>query len=155
MELKTVFKTLVIVDLLLFVFLIIEMFFQSEEVATISDQLSFGIFNTAESEMIGVVLAFILIFIYVISLILLYLFINIGKYLFTFSFVATLLYALVSGPMISTSLGYTLDWLEGATEGAILILLYCSPVFGDAQNKQESPSNDFEIIAKQKPMKDK
>ena len=58
MDLEKVFKNLVILDFLFFIFVTVEMlFFQSEEVATISDQLSFGIFNTDASAMIGGVFA--------------------------------------------------------------------------------------------------
>ena len=129
MDLEKVFKNLVILDFLFFIFVTVEMlFFQSEEVATISDQLSFGIFNTDASAMIGGVFAIILLIIYLISFLLLYSFKYFGKYLFTLAFIVGILFSLVAGPAISTSLGYTLDWLEGAIEGAILILLYFSPI---------------------------
>ena len=35
---------------------------------------------------------------------------------------------LTAGPVISSSLTYTLEWIGGASSGAILVLLYFSPI---------------------------
>ena len=35
---------------------------------------------------------------------------------------------LTTGPIISSSLTYTLEWIGGATSGGILVLLYFSPI---------------------------
>ena len=96
MDLEKVFKNLVILNFLFFIFIIVEiLFFQSEEVATISDQLSFGIFNTDASAMIGGVFAIILLIIYLISFLLLYSFKYFGKYLFTLAFILPFFEALM------------------------------------------------------------
>lgn len=129
MDLEKVFKNLIILNFLLFILVILEAtFFQSEEVAIISEQLSYGIFNTEQSILIAVGVGIILLILYLISFFLLYSFKYSGKYLFTFCVISSILFTLVSGPMVTTSLGYTLDWIEGGVEGAILVFLYFSPI---------------------------
>ena len=129
MNLEKIFKNFIIADLIFLVIIFVnEIFYQSEEVSAISDQLSFGIFDSET----GVLLVFgflvVLLILYFISLFLLYRFMSFGKPLYTFIIIATLLVSIFSGPSISTALGYVIDWIETLIEGAILTFLYFSPI---------------------------
>ena len=70
----------------------------------------------------------ILFFLYLITLNLLYKFISYGKQLYTFIIVAGLVLNYLNGSVIYTSFGSVLDQIGGILSGAILILLYYSPV---------------------------
>ena len=129
MDLEKIFKNFIIADLIVFViFFINEFFYQSEEVSTISDQLSFGIFDSETGALLGFGFFVIMIILYLISLFLLYRFMSFGKPLFTFVIIAILLVSIFSGPTISTGLGDAIDWIGTLIEGAILTFLYFTPI---------------------------
>jgi len=129
MDLEKIFKNFIIADLIVFViFFINEFFYQSEEVSTISDQLSFGIFDSETGALLGFGFFVILLILYLISLFLLYRFMSFGKPLYTFIIIAILLVSIFSGPTISTGLGDAIDWIETLIEGAILTFLYFTPI---------------------------
>ena len=129
MDLEKIFKNFIIADLIVFViFFINEFFYQSEEVSTISDQLSFGIFDSETGALLGFGFFVILLILYLISLFLLYRFMSFGKPLFTFVIIAILLVSIFSGPTISTALGSVIDSIEYIIEGAILTFLYFTPI---------------------------
>ena len=129
MDLEKIFKNFIIADLIVFViFFINEFFYKSEEVSTISDQLSFGIFDSETGAFLGFGFFVIMIILYLISLFLLYRFMSFGKPLFTFVIIAILLVSIFSGPTISTALGSVIDSIEYIIEGAILTLLYFTPI---------------------------
>ena len=129
MDLEKIFKNLIIADLIFIViFIVNEFFYQSEEVSTISDQLSFGIFDSETGALLGFGFFVILLILYLISLFLLYRFMSFGKPLFTFVIIAILLVSIFSGPTISTALGSVIDSIEYIIEGAILTFLYFTPI---------------------------
>jgi|TARA_B100001971_G_scaffold42998_1_gene37960 hypothetical protein len=127
-NLEKIFKNLVLLDFFVFVIMLVSIFFEPDDIAAISDQLSFGFFEAEGREALAIIATLTLFISYFISLLFLYLFINVGKYLYSFYFVFNLLFILISGPVILTSYDSALDSLNLATEGAILILLYCSPI---------------------------
>jgi hypothetical protein len=129
MDLEKVFKNFIIADLIFIViFIVNEFFYQSEEVSTISDQLSFGIFDSETGSLLGFGFFLILLILYLISLFLLYRFMSFGKPLFTFVIISILLVSIFSGPTISTALGGVIDSIEYLIEGAILTFLYFTPI---------------------------
>ena len=128
MNLEKVFKNLVLLNFFVFIIMMVSIFFQPDDIAAISDQLSLGVFETEGRETLAIIAILTLFISYFISLLLLYLFINIGKYLYSFYFVFNFLFILISGPVIFTSYDSALDSLNLTIEGAILILLYCSPI---------------------------
>ena len=129
MDLEKIFKNFIIADLIVFViFFINEFFYQSEEVSTISDQLSFGIFDSETGALLGFGFFVIMIILYLISLFLLYRFMSFGKPLYTFVIIAIILVSIFSGPTISTALGSVIDSIEYIIEGAILTFLYFTPI---------------------------
>ena len=66
--------------------------------------------------------------VYLINLILLYKFVSFGKVLYLILFILGIVLPLTTGPVISSSFTYTLEWIGGASSGAILVLLYFSPI---------------------------
>ena len=65
---------------------------------------------------------------YLLTLNLLYRFISYGKKLYLFLIVSGILINYFNGSVVYTSLGTVLDQLGGMVSGAILILLYFSPI---------------------------
>ena len=128
MNLEKVFKNLVLLNFFVFIIMMVSIFFQPDDIAAISDQLSLGVFEAEGRETLAIIVILTLFISYFVSLLLLYLFINVGKYLYSFYFVFNLLFILISGPAIFTSYDSALDSLNLTIEGAILILLYCSPI---------------------------
>ena len=129
MDIEKIFKNFIIADLIVFViFFVNEFFYKSEEVSTISDQLSFGIFDSETGALLGFGFFVIMIILYLISLFLLYRFMSFGKPLYTFVIIAIILVSIFSGPTISTGLGGAIDWIETLIEGAILTFLYFTPI---------------------------
>jgi|TARA_B100000929_G_scaffold287031_1_gene273082 hypothetical protein len=123
MNLKNIFKNLILIDLLLIVLIIVASFFESERVITFNENS-----NLLLSEMFFIILAFIIIVAYFICLYFLYKFKPIGKQLYLVLFIGVIIVSLFAGEIASTSIEYILDGLGWANSGAILALLYFSPI---------------------------
>ena len=128
MYLEKIFKSFIVADLIFFGIFFVEFFNQSEEVSTIADQLSLGIFDSDSGALIALSLVAVILILYLISIFMLYKFMSFGKILYTFIIIASLLMIVLSGPTISTSLGSFIDAISGLIEGAILTLLYFTPI---------------------------
>ena len=123
MNLKNIFKNLILIDLLLIVLIIVSTFFESERVITFNENS-----NLLVSEMFLIILAFIFIVTYFICLYFLYKFKPIGKQLYLVLFIAAIIASLFVGEVASTQIEYVLDGLGWTNSGAILTLLYFSPI---------------------------
>ena len=121
MNLKTIFKRFVILDLILFVLLIASMFLESEEINNINQSFS------QPTDMM-LILSLILIVVWLVSLYYLYNFKKNGRELYFFVTVFTLFLSLLSGELASSATSYVFDGLGWAITGAILTLLYFSPI---------------------------
>ena len=124
MDLEKVFKNIVLLDLAIFVLLFVSILMEPEEISSISESLGTGIWD--ENTIIVIFLGFLIV--YLINLILLYKFISFGKVLYLILFILGIALPLTTGPVISSSFTYTLEWISGASSGAILVLLYFSPI---------------------------
>ena len=124
MDLEKVFKNIVLLDLAIFILLFVSILMEPEEIAIISESLGTGIWD--ENTIIVIFLGFLIV--YLINLILLYKFISFGKVLYLILFILGIVLPLTTGPVISSSFTYTLEWIGGASSGAILVLLYFSPI---------------------------
>ena len=124
MSLERIFKNLILAEFSLIVLISFAVFYEPEELTTIAESLGSGILD---NDLGGIILiAFIIT--YLVDLFLLYRFINIGKTLFLILFVVVIFLNLLSGPTVSGPWLYTIDGLEGVTEGAILVFLYFTPI---------------------------
>ena len=124
MDLEKVFKNIVLLDLAVIVLLIVSIVMEPEEITNISESLGTGIWD--ENTITIIFMGFLIV--YLINLILLYKFISFGKVLYLILSILGIVLPLTTGPVISSSLSYTLEWIGGASSGAILVLLYFSPI---------------------------
>ena len=120
MNLKIIFKRLILLDLLLIILVITTIFFESEEVFEFNETVLIpdfflpivGIWSLA----------------YFVNLFLLYKFKSIGKQMYLFIYIIGFVLSLFGGPIASDSWAYALDAIEMSVVGAILVLLYFSPI---------------------------
>ena len=124
MDIEKVFKNIVLLDLAIIVLLFVSIIMESEEITHISESLGTGIWD--EITITIIFMGFLIV--YLINLILLYKFISFGKVLYLILAILGIILPLTTGPIISSSLTYTLEWVGGATSGGILVLLYFSPI---------------------------
>ena len=122
MNLKTIFKRLILLDLLLIILLVVSVFFESEEVADFNKY-----FESEFSDSLLIIFG-ILMLIYLINLFLLYKFKSIGKQIYFILFIVFIVLSLLLPPTATDSLLYTLEGLGMANSGAILVFLYFSPI---------------------------
>ena len=121
MNLKTIFKRLVLLDLSLFILIIVTIFFESEEVIKFTENLD-------EPSNVFLTLAAIWLLAYFVNLFLLYKFKSIGKQMYPFIYIIGLVLALLGGPIALDPWTYVLDGIEMSVAGALLVLLYFSPI---------------------------
>ena len=75
-----------------------------------------------------VIFGLIVVLVHLVSIFLLYAFVKIGKMLFVGSFILLIAAALFSGVMILDHIDYFIDSLHGVASGAIILMLYSSPI---------------------------
>ena len=122
MNLKTIFKRLILLDLSLIILIIVAVFFESKEVADFNMYFE-NDYSNAILAIFGIVLL-----IYLINLFLLYKFKSIGKQIYFILFIVFIVLSFLLPPTATDSLLYTLEGLGMANSGAILVLLYFSPI---------------------------
>ena len=126
MEIEKIFKNLILIDFGVLILIVISSLYQPQAITDISDVLNDGLL--ANFEDISRIVSLVLFFLYLITLNLLYRFITYGKPLYLFLIVSGLLFNYLNGSVIYTSFGGLLDQVGGIISGAILILLYYSPI---------------------------
>ena len=126
MEIEKLFKNLILIDFGVLILIVISSLYQPQVITDMSDALNDGLL--ANFEDISRIVSLVLFFLYLITLNLLYRFISYGKPLYLFLIVSGLLFNYLNGSVIYTSFGGLLDQVGGITSGAILILLYYSPI---------------------------
>ena len=122
MNLKTIFKRLILLDLSLIILIIVTVFFESAEVADFNRYFE-NDFSNAIFIIFGIALL-----IHLFNLFLLYKFKSIGKQIYLILFIVLMVLSLLSPPNAMDSWLYVLDGLGMANSGAILVLLYFSPI---------------------------
>ena len=122
MNLKTIFKRLILLDLSLIILIIVAVFFESKEVA------DFNMYFENDYSNALLIIWGTGLLIYLINLFLLYKFKSIGKQIYLILFIVLLVLSLLSPPNAIDSWLYVLDGLGMANSGAILVLLYFSPI---------------------------
>ena len=122
MNLKTIFKRLILLDLLLIVLIIPSVFLESAEVADFNRYFE-NDFSNAIFIIFGIALL-----IHLFNLFLLYKFKSIGTQIYFILFIVFIVLSLLLPPTATDSLLYTLEGLGMANSGAILVLLYFSPI---------------------------
>ena len=126
MELEKIFKNLILIDFGVLILIVISSMYQPLEITNIYDSLNDGLMSNFEN--ISRIVSIGLFFLYLITLNLLYRFISYGKPLYLFLIITGILFNYLNGSVIYTSFGGLLDQIGGIISGAILILLYYSPI---------------------------
>jgi len=126
MEIEKIFKNLILIDFGVLILIVISSLYQPQAITDMSDVLNDGLL--ANFEDISRIVSLVLFFLYLITLNLLYRFISYGKPLYLFLIISGLLFNYLSGSVIYSSFGGLLDQVGGIISGAILILLYYSPI---------------------------
>ena len=124
MNLKTIFKRLILLDLSIFILAIIAVFFESEIVVSFNESVN------PSNEMDGIlgIIALFFLAIYLVNLYLLYKFKNIGKQMYLFLFIFGSVFSLLMGINAYDPIFYLIDGLGWAISGAILVFLYFTPI---------------------------
>lgn len=122
MNLTIIFKRLVLASFLIYLFFILSPFI-------ISESLKVTYFNNSVNPGDTFYL-FVLIWIVasLINLYLLYNFKKLGKQMFLYIFIASLILSLFGGPVASDPIFYIIDGLGMAVSGALLVMLYYTPI---------------------------
>tara|TARA_Y100001970_G_C14055880_1_gene761523 strand:- start:378 stop:770 length:393 start_codon:yes stop_codon:yes gene_type:complete len=126
MEIEKIFKNLILIDFVVLILIVISSMYQSKEITNMYNSLNDGLLSNFED--LSRIFSLGLFFLYLITLNLLYRFISYGKSLYLFLIIAGILFNYLNGSVILTPFGGLLDQLGGIISGAILILLYYSPI---------------------------
>ena len=123
MNLDLIFKRLVLIDLAIISFFLVTAFFipESERVANFNT-------NLPEYNILIYVLLLVWLIIFYLSIYLLYNFKPLGKQLYLANFILVNLLNILMGPVALDEWVYLADGLSSAIAGAILVLLYFSPL---------------------------
>ena len=122
MNLIIIFKRLVLTNLLLALYFAISPFFLSESLKVSYFNNSVDVGETYSLLVIVWIIAFF------ISLYLLYNFKKPGKQMYLYVSIASIVLTLSGGPIASDPIFYIIDGLEMAITGALLIMLYYTPI---------------------------
>ena len=126
MEIEKIFKNLILVDFALLILIVISSMYQSTDIIEVNQNLENGLFS--EYEYFIRIISLILFFLYLLTLNLLYRFISYAKKLYLFLVIAGLILNFMNGSVVYSSFGSVLDQVGGIVTGAILILLFYSPI---------------------------
>ena len=122
MNLKTIFKRLILLDFLLIILVVSSIAFESAEVTDFNKYFE----NDYSNSLLTV--ASILYLVYIVNLFFLYKFKRIGKQIYFILWIVLIILSLLLPPFASDSWSYVIDGLGWANSGAILVLLYFTPI---------------------------
>ena len=122
MNLKIIFKRLVLLNLLITLFFVVSIFFIPESGMVESFNQSVEVHDVYSF------LAIIWILAFFFNTYLLYNFKKFGKQMYLYIFLASLVLALIGGPVALDPLFYLLDGLAMSISGALLAMLYLTPI---------------------------
>ena len=130
MNSKKVFKNLVLIDAALFTLtLIITFFFQSEKVERAYQHLHY--FDSELFQLIVGGSALLIIALFYVAVVMLYKSYRFGRIAFLIYFILTVSLQLIAGINVSEGLSNGLDYLQSATDGAVLAMLYFTAISAD------------------------
>ena len=130
MNLKMIFKRLILLDLSLLILMIIAVFYESEVVVAFNESVnpSSDISNMLDW------IALIILVLFLVNLYLLYKFKSIGKQMYLFLFIIGSILSLLTGINAADPIFYLLDGFGWACSGAILVFLYFTPIKKEFKN---------------------
>ena len=126
MEIEKIYKNLILADFIVIILMVIASMYQPDEISNIYKNLNDGLLSNFEN--FSRIVSISLFFLYLFTLNLLYRFISYGKNLYLFLVVAGLILNYLSGSVVYSAFSGILDQIGGLISGAILILLFFSPI---------------------------
>ena len=108
--------------MLLLIFIILALFFEDETVS------SFNEYAADQTTNMFAFVTLVYLIIWLVSLYFLYKFKKNGKQLYFFTFIFGIILSLLMGASAQSAISYVIDGLSWANSGAILALLYFSPI---------------------------
>ena len=126
MDLEKLFKNLILLDFIVLILIVISSIYQPKEFVDIYNFLDRGMLSNFEN--FNNILSLSLFLLYLLTLNLLYRFITYAKNLYLILIILGLLFNFFNGSVIFTSYSGILDQIGGMLSGAILILLFFSPI---------------------------
>ena len=126
MEIEKIYKNLILADFIVIILMVIASMYQPDEISNIYKNLNDGLLSNFEN--FSRIVSISLFFLYLFTLNLLYRFISYGKNLYLFLVVAGLMLNYFSGSVVYSAFSGILDQIGGLISGAILILLFFSPI---------------------------
>jgi hypothetical protein len=124
MNIEKIFKNLILLNIGMFVLIILSSNFQSEILINITKNLEPGFFETQ----LGIILVIIILLMYLVSVYCLYNFKTIGKSLFLYTILGYIICLYLGKIQIIGQITYILQYIATLTDGAILTLIYFSPL---------------------------
>ncbi|MBH87870.1 MAG: hypothetical protein CMJ12_01780 [Pelagibacterales bacterium] len=124
MDLKRIFKNLILLNIGMFILIIISSIFQSTEIIDLKNTLESGFFDTQ----FGVILVVLILLIYLIAIYCLYNFKPLGRSLFLLTILGYIICLYFGKIQIIGQITYILQYIATLTDGAILTLIYFSPL---------------------------
>jgi hypothetical protein len=121
MNIKNIFKKIILINIGLFFLVFTLAFFESDEVINFNKSL-----DAIPTSLL--IIGLIWIIFYFVSLYFLYTFKKNGKIFFSILFVLGIILNLPLGPSAVDSLMYTIDALSWCAQSAILVFLYFTPI---------------------------
>ena len=126
MEIEKIFKNLILADFIVIILMVIASMYQPDKISNIYKNLNAGLLSNFEN--FSRIVSISLFFLYLFTLNLLYRFISYGKNLYLFLVLAGLMLNYFSGSVVYSAFSGILDQIGGLISGAILILLFFSPI---------------------------
>ena len=124
MDLEKIFKNLIIANVVAIFIFIIAAFNMPKDLMEIAEYVPAGIYETE----FGLIATIILTIAYIVSLVLLYRFVSFGKNAYVIVIVVGIILDLAGGAYIMPSFTYILGTIVNIITGAILTLLFFSPI---------------------------
>lgn len=124
MNLEKVFKNLILANIGIFILIIVSAYFQNSLVLEYLQKLEPGFFDTQ----FGLALVLSILIMYVISVYCLYNFKALGRSLFLYTIISYIICLYFGKIQIIGQITYILQYIATLTDGAILTLLYFSPI---------------------------
>ena len=121
MNIKSTFKKIIILDIILGIIIIVSSLFQPEEIINLNENL-FPISGRVA------IFYLIIMLIWLVNDFLLYNFKKIAKQIFLILFITSIVFSFIYGGGVFTSTLYLLDGLAWTFNGAILVFLYFTPI---------------------------
>jgi len=126
MEIEKIFKNLILADFIVIILMVISSMYQPSEISNLYEDLNDGLLSNFEN--FTRIVSVSLFIIYLFTLNLLFRFVSYGKPLYLFLVIAGIILNYLTGSVIYTAFSGMLDQIGGLISGAILILLYFSPI---------------------------